>query len=270
MTLAKEGIAVYDPTDATESAIQEVSHKYLGEWLNSSDCQLVARAINSLKVFDDWLENAVLLEQRISYFFAPYMASHKNHMVFVTHKLYLRDIIENQEINLYNHDPIVLVTTPIAHYLLREYPIHIHLDIDKLKSLNYRERWLEVGGLIISDDKSIQVDESAILSIRDADDPGLEKAAASVVGPEVYKIDEHESSLEPDAEVWDKRSRESVTVVEVEPGETGVITVRYINGTTKSIPKTDFDVSFTRVGPQSGNETFDAGYNEGMEILEND
>lgn len=269
--MRKEGIAVYSPSNAIEIAVQEASHKYLGEWVNSHVCQLVAKSINSLKVFDDWLENASLLEQRVSYFFVPHMSARKDEMVFVTHLLYLRDIIENEEINIYNHDPIVLMTIPIAHYLFREYPIHIHIDINKLKSLNYRAKWIEVGGLIISE-TSVRIDESAIISIQNFahDDMDIKKVAASWIGPDIFAIDEHESTLEPNAGVWDKKSRESARVVKVEPGETGEITIRYMNGIDKTIPKPEFDMCFVRVGPQSGNDNFDAEYNKNMEAPVND
>lgn len=261
-------IAVYSPSDAVESAVQDASHRYSGEWLNSHACQLVARAIGSLKIFDDWLENSTVLAQRVAYLFEPHMSSQKDRMVFVTHPLFLRDIVENNEINLYNHDPIVLVTTPIAHYLFREYPIHIHLDVSKLKELNDRAKWLEVGGLIISDDKSIAVDETAIIGIHKPSE--LKKVAAVRVGPEVFRIEEHRFALKPGAEVWDKKERESATVIEVEPGETGMVIVRYMNGNNKSVPKTEFDQCFSRTGPQSGNEVFDAEYNKHMEVTENE
>jgi len=261
--IEKEGVAVYYPEDPLERAIQDASHAHVGEWLSSYQCQLVASAISSLKIFDtDWITNEELFRQRMDYLFDLAMTNNKDILVFVTHKLYLRDILENREINAYLHSPVVFVTKPIAHFLLREYPIHIHVIRERILAKNDADLFT-IGGMLLSDGEDVSIDE-CILEVKtvsnadlefpvkqeEAEDIGLMtgvKAAASQIAPGVFQIDEHERVLRPDQEIWDKELREDGVILAVEPGETGKITIRYTDGHDTSIGKMFFDHRFVVV-----------------------
>lgn len=259
----KEGTAVYYPEDSLERAIQDASHSHTGEWLSSYQCQLTAQAISSLKMFDsDWLTNESLFVHRMDYLFNPAMIGNQDVMIFVTHKLYLRDILENREINGYIHSPVVFVTKPIAHYLLREYPIHIHIDKEKMLSINDANIFT-IGGLLIADQENISVDE-CIVDVKAVSNADLEfpvkpdeaeimsqmtgvKFAATKIAPGVFQIDEHERAITPNNKVWDKVTREDGVVLAVEPGETGKVSIRYSDGRMTSIGKLFFDQRFVVV-----------------------
>jgi hypothetical protein len=259
----KKAIAVYDPSDSWERAIQDAAKEYTGQWLSMYRCQLVAKAVASLKSIDNWMSDVGLLTHRAKYFFAPQFASNKNELVFVTHLLFLRDVLENREVNSYVYDPIVFMTRPLAHYLFREYPIHILVDYDLLKSENSGVNFIEVGGLVISDGEDVKLDES-IIDISSKHTKNLDfltppevvnnirtqtglKAAARAVSRGIFQIDDHERFLVPDRQVWDKEKRADATIYLVEPGDTGLVGLRYDDGTEITISKLFFDSRYTLV-----------------------
>lgn len=255
--MKKLAISVYNPTDPVERAIQESFHSVNGEWLSSYGCQLLARALSSLKSSGTWVDNAELLEHRISYFFAPYMCRDKSVMIFPTYPLFLRDILENCEINAYLHDPVTLVTRPLAHYLCQEYPVHICFNTSSLKGYNAGS-WTDLSGFLVAD-KDVRFQPEAIEKIqcketkyaamveqilgdigKNRESP-LSKVAISQIAPGVFTSDRHERIIEPDSFVWDKKLRVQGIVSQVDTGETGLISVVYDDGNTVTIPQVDFD-----------------------------
>jgi len=257
----KESIAVYNPSDPIERSIQEQYHNTSGQWLTACDCQLLSKALGSLKSFDGWLENPKVLDHRISYFFASFMSKNKKNMVFLTHPLFLRDILENCEINSYLYDPIVFVTPSLAHYLFQEYPVHLYVDSSKLKGYN-DVHWVDIGGLLVCNREDVKIDAgfitgilskpecqetvSGIMSdVRQLKGSSMSKAALSQVSPGIFKIDRHERDIEPDEMVWDKHERKNAIITRVEPGETGLVAIKYEDGYELSLPKEDFDTRYT-------------------------
>lgn len=253
----KEAISVYNPSDPLERIIQESFHSSNGEWLGKYQCQLIARAISSLKCSDNWIDNPQLLEQRISYFFVPFMNRNKSIMVFVTYPLFLRDILENCEINVYLHDPITFITPPLAHYIFREYPIHVYIDTGDLKDYNDGP-WVDCGGLMISDQdikinplaiKRIQCKErhytsmveNILSDIASNREIPLSKVAISQISPGIFVSDRHEREIRPDDFVWDKKNKVKAHISKVEAGETGLVSIIYDDGNVVTVPKLDFD-----------------------------
>lgn len=264
--MKKSAIAVYNPSDPLERAIQEAYHEHATGWLDMYSCKLCARALNSLKIFDEsWLDQPGLLEQRVKYFFAPYMSKKKDYVIFPTTLLFLRDILENNSINGFIFDPVTFVTTPISHYLLREYPIHILLDKHKIIGANRDKHCMDVGGLVVFDGENVQVPEDAVMDVftRDskegksptstleveelANETGYRKVAVSLRGPGVFTNDEDCREIRPQAEVWDKTDREKGTIIKVELGEKGYIEVLLNSGVKKTIPQLEFDREFVLV-----------------------
>ena len=186
MPLAKESISVYNPQDEWEKAIQDAYHASSddGDWLPSFACQSIAKATANLKGLNNWLDNESLFFQRASYFFAPHMSSNKDKLVFSTFPLFLYDIMENNEIDAYLHDPITFVTLPIAHYLLRDYPVHIIVDYSVLRSDNHDADFLDVGGLVVVSGQNIKLScaSSSVLTSRSAPLQALCPYAVASVG----------------------------------------------------------------------------------------
>jgi hypothetical protein len=263
----KTAIAVYNPQDPLERAVQEAYHEHNDGWLHMYPCQLAAKALASLKMFDEeWLENDLMFEHRVRYFFAPFMSAKKDQMVFATTLLFLRDILENRAINGFTHNPVVFVTRPLAHYLLREYPVHVLFDMDKIYAANRDCQYLDVGGLVIFDGENIDLPDGSMLDVFTKDSKKGEsptssidlnhiteetgfarKVAVSLREPGVFTNDEHKRSIRPQQIVWDKSDRLEGTVVKVEPGEMGTIEVLLDNGTKKIISQSDFDREFALV-----------------------
>lgn len=243
-------ISVYNPVDPLEKAVQEAYHKFNHDWLFQYPCQLFANSLRMLKSFDEtWLDNSQLLTNRISYFFAPSMSSKNNVLVFLTHLLFVRDIVENKSINSVIHNPIVLVTKPLSHYLFSEYPVKIYLDGTKLLEKN---KLSKIGGLYVTEDFDVDI-EGCIVEIDGNNDPFLvqqfnfigQKAAASQISRGVFKINEEDKPLKPNMSIWDKRLRESCLITEIEPGSTGLVLIRYSDGTLRHVVKQDFDRLYT-------------------------
>lgn len=262
--MQKTAIAIYDPKDPWERAVQDTAKEYLGTWLPSFACQAVARGIASLKSFSDWMEKPELYKHRIRYFFAPKFTENKSHVVFVTHLLFLRDMLENREINALLHDPVVFVTRPIAHYLLREYPIHITLDYERLKADNKDTKSIEVGGMLIYQDVNVKLSPESVLDVRSQQNDRFQypvdqsdvdrvryqtgiKAAARAISRGVFKIDEHNRALLPDMKVYDKEKRAEGHIFLVEPGDTGLVGITYLDGTQVTVSKLFFDTRYAVV-----------------------
>ena len=246
--IRKESIAVYNPEDPLERIIQDASKQYTDNWLSMYQCKLVAKAILNLKVFSESWDNSELLSQRISYFFKNSFTKNKNYVVFLTFPLFVRDILENREINAYIHDPVVFVTIPISHFLFKEYPVHMYINADALRSENGDIKLMEIGGLFISDGENVSLN-SCISKISVSNDipestMSYSKAAVTNTGNGIFKIDEHERNILPDTEVWDKQKKTVAQVFSVEPGETGEIGIRYKNGEEVRISKLFFDANF--------------------------
>ncbi len=261
--MKKQAIAVFNPQSPIEQAIQNASHAADGEWLGSYQCKLMANAISTMKCFDEWEENTDLLNLRVSYLFSGHMIKHRESLVFVTHMLFLRDILDNKEINGYLHDPIIFMSRPLAYYLFREYPIHLHVNTSVLKADNKKVNFTDIGGFVIVDNQDIVLNRNAIDNIVSVNnkknecviDQGIlqsikqnselhKKVAVSLVGDGVFKIDEHERTLKPDMEVWHKENRATGNIFLVESGESGLVGIRYNDGAEELIPKESFDNEF--------------------------
>ncbi len=248
---------VYYPKDNEfERNLQDASYKHEGRWLSQDDCQLMSRAIVYLKMSNP-LWTTTSPRERAAYFFSPYLTSQKDVMVFVTYPLFVRDILENNEFNSYLHSPVVFMTRPLAHYLFREYTIHLHIDKDKLLSLNSGVEFVLAGGLLMSNE-NVAIDKSCIAGMItsenrnrtvDMSESTLDevKLAASLVAPGVFQIDEHERALLPDMDVWDKDNRTKGVISNIEPGETGNVEVNYEDGHNTIISKQFFDQRFVVV-----------------------
>jgi hypothetical protein len=226
--------------------VQSASKKYTGDWLSMYQCKLVAKAILSLKSFEEtWSDSTELLQQRVSYFFSDAFTKNKNYVVFLTFPLFVRDILENREINSYIHDPVVFMTISLSHFLFKEYPVHMYIDANALRAENGGIKLMEIGGLFISDGENVSVNSciSKIIST-DAESAPQLKAAATNLGEGIFKIDEHERKIMPDTEVWDKYKRVVARIFTVEPGETGEVGIRYDDGNETMISKLYFDNHF--------------------------
>jgi hypothetical protein len=265
--LKAEAIAVYNPQDSLERAVQDAYHEHNDDWLSMYECQLVTRALAYLKMFDEgWIDNQELFSHRVKYFFTPFMAVQKNDMVFATTLLFFRDILENRCINGFTHNPVVFITRPLAHYLLREYPIHILFDMNRIFAANRDCDYLDVGGLVVFDQKNIVLPEGSLLNVftkdsKDGSSPTSQrdlehitqdtgftrKVAVSLRGPGVFTNDEHTRAVRPQAAVWDKADRKEGTVIKVEPGEMGTVEILLEDGSKKLISQVDFDREFILV-----------------------
>ncbi len=263
-TIEKEAIAVYYPEDLLERAVQDAFHKYDDGWLPMYSCKLVVRAITSLKMFDPHWFDDTLVRQRVEYLFTPSFASPQEEMVFLTHPLFLRDILENREINSYVYDPIVLVTNPIAHYFFREYPVHVKVDQARLASENRDIMLLYIGGMILADRENVSLPQECIIDIKTVTNKKLEqevsqdmifdiekevgvKVAATERSKGVFHLDEHERVILPHMTVWDKLRKVRGEIDCVEPGENGLVSINLIDGTTLTVGKQFFDHRFVIV-----------------------
>jgi len=265
--ITKKAFAVYDPADNPwESAIQDAAKEITGNWLPSFPCQLLAKAVASLKVGNEWLDRKDLLPVRAHYLFAPYLTNQKETLVFVTHLLFLRDILENREINSSLNDPITFVTPPLADFLFRDSPIHIHVNVDLLRAANPKSKFLDVGGLLICHEGNIELKDKIITDVRyygsemnqeristlindieTRQNVSFSKAAAKEIAPEVFQIEEHFPELTPDTEVWDKMTRSKAQVTAIEASENGIVWLLYSDGNEVSVPKQEFDQQFVVV-----------------------
>ncbi len=261
--LKKEAIAVFDPSDPWQKAIQTAAKEITGDWLPSFPCRLLANAVASLKVGTEWLNQEELMIVRAHYLFAPYLTSNKENLVFVTNLLYLRDILENEKINSNLFDPVVFVTSPLAMFLFRDSPVHIHINTDLLRATNPKAAFLDIGGLLICYEGNVILREKVISDIhyygsemyqetvsnllndiKRRQGISFSKAAAKEIAPDVFKIEEHFPELTPDTEVWDKFKRSKAQVTGIESSENGIVYLVYPDGSKLNIPKQEFDQQF--------------------------
>ena len=245
----KHAIAVYDPEDPLEAAIQAASKKYTNQWLPAYHCQATAKAIHALKMYEDWVFKEDLLALRMGYFFDPCMTAHKEYIVFPTYPIFLRDIIENESINTSCYNPIGFITRPLAHYLFTEIPIHIIIDSNILKSHN--KDYVDIGGLLIFQD-NVCIPKESIINILEKKhtDIALEdmlKSASTEINWGIFKIDEDERDIRAGQEVLHKPTRKAALVTTIEPGETGSVEVTFDDGSKIVVPKLDFDLQFILV-----------------------
>ncbi len=258
-----KAISVYDPSEPWQSAIQDAAKEITGNWLPSFPCQLLAKAVASLKIGTDWLSRDDLLAVRAHYLFAPYLADNKETLVFVTHLLYLRDILENGVISSNLNDPIVFMAAPLAMFLFRDSPVHIFVNSDLLRAANFKAEFLDVGGLLICHKGDVHLERGVISDVRyhgsemnhertsglindiqQQQGISFSKAAAQEIAPDVFKIDEHFPELVPDTEVWDKVTRSKAQVTAIEASENGIIWLLYSDGNETTVPKQEFDLNF--------------------------
>lgn len=261
--ITRKAIAVYDPGDPWQSAIQDAAKEITGNWLPSFPCQLLAKAVASLKVGTDWLVRDDLLPVRAHYLFAPYLSDNKEIVVFATHFLFLRDILENREISSNLNDPIPFIAPSLATFLFRDSPVHIHVNSDLLRAANPKAEFLDVGGMLICHRGNIELKDGVILDVcyygsemnhertsglindvQEQQGMPFSRAASKEIAPDVFKIEEHFPELVPDTEVWDKLTRSKAQVTAIEASENGIIWLRYSDGNEISVPKQEFDLNF--------------------------
>ena len=255
----KESIAIYYPEDSWERSIQDASKKHLGEWLPAYPCQLLAKTIASLKTGTEWLSREDLMSIRANYLFNPVLTENKQIRVFVTQLLFLRDIIENKEINSNLH-PIAFLTVQLAKFLFRNNPVHIYINEDLLRAANLNVKFWDIGGILIAED-NIKISDKMIIDVVYHGDPKnsecvesltnqaipnmfWNKAAASEIAYEIFKIDEQYQNLKPGMKIWDKMNRSEANILEVEPGSVGIVGVEYTDGRLLTVLKKDFDRQF--------------------------
>ncbi len=254
-----KAIAVYDPSDPWERSIQDSAKKVTGDWLPSYPCRAMANAIKSLKDDDDWLGNQDLIPIRTFYFFATHMIQNKETMVFVTHLLYLRDIVENQVISNALFDPVTFISPPLANFLFRDCPVHIYFNVDHLRHENKEADFLDVGGLLLAENKDIEITHEAIEDIKYFGDPAKEaiieqikqrcglqlaKSASQEVAPDIFSIEEHYPDLLPGDEVWNKQLRSVWHIMEIEPTENGLVQLEGAEDERMEVMKQEFDKQF--------------------------
>lgn len=270
--MIKQSIAVFDPSEPWEKAIQAAAKSTTGNWLPSFPCQLLAKAVVSLQCDVNWLNEEDLMPIRAFHLFSPHLISDKQNLVFVTHLLFLRDILENNEINIQLHGPISFMTRPLAHFLFRHCPVHICLNSDLLRAANRKAEFVHVGGFLIAPKDSISLQGKGIiedvhyhgpknrvdqfLNIRE-DVISLRKSAAHVefddVGEETLYSSEHYRGIFPDDRVWDKEKRLEAVIREIEPSPSGDIHVEYKeSGDIRKLSKGNFDVSFIILPKREG------------------
>ena len=255
----KQSIAVYSPDDPVEKDIQNVHKEITGEWLPSFACQAVLKSIISLKGFD-WINDETLRKTRLKFIFEEIFGLNKSLMVYPTHLLYIRDIIENSQINSVIHGPITLVSQPLAFFLFREFPMHITFSVDMIKSVN--DNMLSVGSLLIAND-SVKFNLEAIDEIRyngnnvqlfldifeNIYKPQHRKVATKVIEQpfgkeEIFTTDEHNIALFAGMSVMNKETSEQGSIVQINPDVVGNVYVKLNNGDMVCIKKIDFYTKF--------------------------
>lgn len=257
----KESIAVYNPSDPVEKAIQEAYHKYNSDWLPSYTCQLMARAIVSLKRYSRWIDDENLTNIRMSYLFDPKMIHKDKEVVFATSPLFLRDILENGVIDGYLHNPAVFMSPRLCYWLFREHSVHVYFNESLLKSGSGQVKFHQVGGFIMVDGRNVNVDKNMITKIRTTDhheliagivsdcekQPLLNKAAEIEISRDVFKIGPSERILSPNLRIWDKQDRRYAVIDSVQPGHLGEISIRYDDGDTAKLIQSEFDPRYSVV-----------------------
>jgi hypothetical protein len=186
--------------------------------------------------------------------FDTHLSSKEDEIVFLTNINYLRDIFENNKIDINIHNPICFVTTPIAYYLFPEYSIHLYIDKYKLDSENNID-YKKIGGIINYSD-SVKIDSSFINRLvcknqslinninQLREDTGFNKFAVSLKQKGVFKIDADQRTIYPNCEVINKLNKKHGIVTSIEKGEHGNITIQYTDNSIDIVEQGDFDYKF--------------------------
>lgn len=237
-------LQIYQPNDSIGKLIQGLYHSSTNEWLSKSQCDLVVESLYRLKIYDPmWLHDINLLELRLSYFFSPSFCCKKNVVVFPTHQLFVREITENLCINSSIHNPVVFVTKPVAHFLLREYPIKINIDFQQLQADNKKIKFLSVGSLVISSNVDVILSKSSIINIDRAF-----KLASSEIKPGVFKIDDDQKDIQLNDIVVNKFNKKQGKITDVDFGEQGFVSISHDDGSSINLSKIDFDKQYILAG----------------------
>lgn len=244
-----------------EKYIEQSFSKIFEKELDSVDCHLVYKAVSYLRFFDDWLEDEKLIEHRIGYFFHPIL-SKRDKIVFLTQPLFLRDILESEKIDGKLYNPITFVTPPLAYFLFRDYSVHINVNYDKFKSKN---KCKEIGNLIICEGDAVLCRDmieniTGLGTFGITKDYGLDKIAVSNISRGIFKNDEDEKKLNADMKVWNKKNRCVGRIINIIPGENGQVDVEE-NGKVNSVPKMQFDETYTVVEIKSASTKYDININ---------
>jgi len=253
--IEKTAISVYDPDNVLEKAIQSVYNQYYNKWLTAYECQAFARAIYALK--PRWVHQEKYLDLRLAYLFNETMVGNKDIVIFPSRPIFLREILENREINSYIYDPIVFVTQPIFHWLFKDYSVGIYLDYSKIKAANSGIKMMDIGGLTLIDKDDIAITEESIVKVVSKDmnvktivddfSSSLQKVAHTEISRDMFKIDEDERDIFPGDQAWNKESKEFGFVFQVDPGEKGNIYMKIKDGAEQLVPKEEFDSKFVLV-----------------------
>lgn len=252
--MVKSAISVYNPQDPLERSLQDSCRKYLDYYMTSFECKLFCKAVESLKCLDgSWIYEEELYSNRADYFFASDMSS--DEYVLPVNILYLRDILENKKVSGIIFNPAVFVTRPVAHFLLREYDVHLVFQFENLKSVNggsvlkLGNLYIDNDGVNIPDKMEIVVNRPDLTDEVDKIVEGINsfpilKAASSESGDGVLFLDKVEKNLKINQKVMNKISKKYAVIVEVEPGYTGDVDILYTSGERIKVPKVRFEFDF--------------------------
>jgi len=255
--MLKKALSVYNPEDPLEKAIQNSHHHFNNGWLNSYECQLAAKALESLKYGQEWLKEENLFSIRTHHIFSPETQGDGEEIVFVTYPVYLRDILENKKISSISHDPVVFMSKALAFFLFQEYPIHI---IVKLSGIP--ESLFQIGGLYISEE-NVTLDKEAIVGFKIMDEEKkpqitslinqinmdtkicLDKTAVSLRSEGVFGLDRGvDLAFKADDRVQHRKTRKAGRVDTKEPGDSGNVIVVYDDGEQAKFNKHEFVLNF--------------------------
>jgi len=251
MPINKAANIVYSPVDSLERAVQNSYHKYTGQWLTAFECRLTAKAISALK--SEWLSQDKTLMVRIDHLFNPEMIGRMEQMVLPTHLFFLRDILENHKISEQIHSPITLVSKKLAHFLFQDFPIHVVIKKHALKMNDA----IQVGGLLIFEERvelppdaiegvdATGLDRELIIEnvqeiVRSIKGMSLNKMAVRMVGPGVFGLENIELNIRADQKVQNKVNKKIGIIDVIEPGDEGLITVKYNDGMYEVVDRIEF------------------------------
>ena len=249
--------------------LRKAAVQITGAIITEQDALLLSSAIFHIKSSDRWLEDDSLLGIRSRYFFEPYMVDETGPVVFLTHPLFVRDILEKKRINGYLNSPILFVSRPLAGFIFKEYTAHILLDAKKLQERNKGIKWISLGGCLMpvsnhdiditdcvvkttvgpDEDIKRRIDRYKLLKEMERDASLVIKAAMKTKNPEteIWEPSEHERDLPPGTRIIDKVKRTYAVVKYCEPGKNGYVEVEYAGGKTKKIRQDQFDLIYSRI-----------------------
>lgn len=254
--IKKEAIAVYNPEDTWERAIQDASKHVNNEWLSQFQCSLLAQTVGSLTIGTNWLDNEDLLPIRAAHLFSPAFNDNKNTVVLTTYPLFFREIIENQMVASNLHSPIALLNEKCAFFLFRNRPLHIYVNNDLFRDANKKISLIDVASFLISESEDVVLTSDMIVDVQYYGKSdlghllnwqGFRKAAASEWKgyEDIYKIDEMFNSIYPDNRLWDKRKRANAVVEQIDRGENSIIHLKYTDtGEIRTVNQNEFNENF--------------------------